>query len=132
EICVQALVPVLGPIELGGSFGHFYNLDEAPSAVLNPNFRFSGWEITFTGRVRPFGRGSFLSLGYGVTAVHLTVRDRPTGVTVSNTTTTDVGLIGFEFPIWRIRPFVELRVLNILDENAEAVTPRFGLNVKLP
>jgi hypothetical protein len=123
-----AIVPVLGPIELTATFSYRYNFLNDPSMESSG----SAWQSYFTARVRPFGRGSFAALGYGLTVSHISV-SHPTQGTRSNTEVTDVIVIGLELPLWWIRPFGELYLIDILDrESAVGGNALFGLNFTLP
>lgn len=122
------VVPVLGPIELAAAFSYFYNYLNEPAS----QYTGSAWQGYFTARIRPFGRGSFAALGYGVTVLHASAT-HVSGASASDTEVTDVIVIGLELPLWWVRPFGELYLIDILDrEAAVGGNALFGLSFMLP
>ena len=88
----------------------------------------------FTARVRPFGTTglrSFLYTGYGLTFRRVSLSG---GIEDGTTTTewTDLGLLGVELPVGRIRPFAEVQLIDIFDREQTAVGNLYlGVNFKL-
>lgn len=84
----------------------------------DPRFGGNAWQSYFTARVRPLGAGSFLTLGYGVTVARVSVHDRLLDQRAAVTDATDVRLIGLELPVWQVRPFAELYLVDLLERTA--------------
>lgn len=126
---LQALVPVLGPLELGATGSRYINFIDDPSGRLSG----SAWQAHFMARIRPAGRGSFASLGYGAIMINASVRDNVQGIELSDTEWFDAIVIGLELPLSIVRPFGELYLIDILKrQGAVGGNALFGLNVRLP
>ena len=123
----QLIVPVLGPFEVNSLFGVLIDFPEFTGGSGN------AWVGFFTVAGRPFGRGSFLSLGYGVAVQHFSVELDDTGLGLSSTETSDTALFGFELPLKRIRPFADVHLVHLLDREGHSldVFVSLGINVVL-
>ncbi len=123
----QLIVPVLGPFEVNGVFGVLIDFPEFSGASGN------AWQGFFTVAGRPFGRGSFLSLGYGVAVSHASLELDDTGLELSFTETSDTALFRFELPLKRIRPFADVHLVHLLDREGHSldVFVSLGINVVL-
>ena len=65
-------------------------------------------------RVRPFSRGWLPVVGYGLTAHYARADNAGRDLSVSNLDLTDTAVLAFAGPRWRIRPYAELYLVNIL------------------
>ena len=129
RVGLQAIVPVLGSIELAPVFSSIYDFIDDPTGQITG----SAWEGYFTARVRPFGRGSFWALGFGFTVWHASATDQVSGETASGTEFTDAFVLALELPIWSIRPMGELYVINALERDGQiGAHALFGVNIVLP
>lgn len=124
---VGVTVPFYGPVEAVAEFSWIYDFLDAPDPI-----DIFAWEAYATVRVRPFGRGTFLALGYGLTYARVSISESITGMSESNSDWTDVGVIAVEWPRGRIRPFGELYLIDLLERQAAVGGHAlFGINVVL-
>ncbi len=72
------------------------------------------WRAYFTIRGRPFGRGWLPDVGYGLTAYYAQAHNEGRSLNVSSLDLTDTAVFAFAGPRWRVRPYVELHLVNIL------------------
>ncbi|MEN8143918.1 MAG: hypothetical protein ABFS14_03110 [Gemmatimonadota bacterium] len=124
RIGVQAVLPVVGLFEFTPAIGYFTNFPDISG------FSGNAWQVFLAARVRPPGPASFLSVGYGVTALRVSAEEDATGVSDSDTEWTDVGVIGVEFPGGLLRPFADVYLVDILDrESSVGGVLLVGLNI---
>jgi len=127
RIGVQGSIPVVWKLTLDPVFSYIYDYPDDPTGF----FEGSAWEGYLTVRVHPIGNDSFLSLGYGLTLVHASLRATDGTFSESDTDATDVGVIGLTLPKGRFRPFAEVYLVDLL-ERRSAVGGHllFGVNLR--
>ncbi len=72
------------------------------------------WRAYLTLRGRPFGQGWLPDVGYGLTAFYARAHNAGRSLKVSSLDLTDTVVLAFAGPRWRVRPYVELHLVNIL------------------
>ena len=88
------------------------------------------WRAYFTIRGRPFGRGWLPDVGYGLTVSYAQADNAGRSLKVSNLDLTDTAVFAFPGPRWRIRPYGEIHLVNILRRAGEVGGHLFvGLSV---
>ncbi len=112
RVGVQAVIPVFGAVELTPAIGYLTNFPDVSG------FSGNAWQVFLAARVRPPGPASFLSIGYGMTAIRLSAEEQATGISDSRTEWTDVGVVGIEFPGGLLRPFADVYLIDILDRES--------------
>jgi hypothetical protein len=128
RIGVQGSIPLRWLLTVDPTFSYLYDFPDDPTGTVDG----SAWQAYLTVRVHPFGPDSFLSLGYGLTLVHASVRATDGSFSGSDTDATDVAVLGLRLPKGRVRPFAEVYALDLLERRA-AVGGHLlaGLNVRL-
>jgi hypothetical protein len=129
RVGVQGSIPIVWRLTLNPAFSYLYNYPDDPTGF----FKGSAWETYFTLRVHPLGNDSFLSVGYGFTLAHASLRTSDGSFDDSDTDGTDIGVIGLTLPKWRVRPFADLYLVDLLERHS-AVGGHllFGLNLRIP
>ena len=72
------------------------------------------WRAYLTIRGRPFRRGWLPDVGYGLTVYYVHADNAGRSLKVSNLDLTDTAVFALPGPRWRIRPYAELYLVNIL------------------
>ncbi|MCG8604097.1 hypothetical protein MJD09_03740 [bacterium] len=116
RIGLQATLGLWGPVEIAPAVSYFTNYPD-----LGSQFSGTAWQGYLTARVRLFGPGFPAALGYGITFARQSLKQSPSGVSSSLTDATDVAVVSLQVPGWRVRPFVDLYLLDIF-ERKSAVT----------
>jgi hypothetical protein len=126
---IQGSIPVVWRLTLNPAFSYLYNYPDDPTGF----YEGSAWETYFTLRVHPLGNDSFLSVGYGFTLVHASLRTSDGSFDDSDTDGTDVGVIALSLPQGRVRPFAEVYLIDLLErQSAVGGHLLFGLNLRIP
>jgi len=129
RIGVQGSIPLVWWLTADPVLSYLYNFPDDPTGV----YEGSAWEAYFTVRVHPLGNDSFLSVGYGVTMVHASLRTKDHVSSGSDTNGTDVGVIGLTYPKGRVRPFADMYLVDLLErESAVGGHLLFGVNLRIP
>ncbi len=124
---VQSYVGLTNILGIAGSVSFVPDLFNRP-AVLSGY----AWETFVTGRVRPFGVGTPLSLGYGLSYSGYSRRDLRRNIETSSTRHTDVAIISLELPSPFVRPFGELLLRDLLVRGFQVgANAHFGFNVRI-
>lgn len=127
RIGVQGSIPLRWRLTLDPTFSYLYDFPDDPTGTVDG----SAWQGYLTVRVHPFG-DDFLSLGYGLTLAHASVRGTDGSFSGSNTDATDVAVLGLTLPAGRLRPFAEVYAIDLL-ERRSAVGGHLlaGVNLRL-
>jgi hypothetical protein len=128
RVGVQASIPLVWLLTANPVFGYLYNWPEHPRDF----FEGSAWQSYLTVRVHPFGSDSFLGVGYGFTLAYVSLRTTTGTYSDSDTDATDVAVIALTLPTWRVRPFAELYLIDLLEHSSVGANLLFGLNLRIP
>ena len=78
------------------------------------------WQTDVTLRVRLFNQGWLPAVGYGLNARYAQADNAGRSLSVSNLDVTDTVVFAFAGPRWRIRPYADVYVVNVLRHAGEA------------
>ena len=74
----------------------------------------AGLQTYVTLRVRPFNQNWLPAVGYGLNARYAKADNARRSLSLSSLDVTDTLVFAFAGPRWRIRPYAELYVVNVL------------------
>ena len=124
HVGVQAWIPLRDRLEVVPALDFLYEFPDDPLDAWNGQ----AWQTYVTLRVRPFNRGWLPAIGYGLNARYARADNAERSLSVSSLDVTDTMVFAFG-PRWRIRPFADVYVVNVLRRAGQAgVHVFFGLS----
>jgi hypothetical protein len=125
----QGEVRVLGPLVVSGAFSRFFHF---PGMT---GWTGSAWQGHANLRLRPRGKWTFWSLGYGFLVLHQRLQSPRPGMVnnVTNTGFAHTGVFGLEAPTPYIRPFADLYLTYFRVRSGQAeFNLLMGLQLPMP
>ncbi len=110
HVGVQAWIPLRDRLDVVPALDLLYQFPGDPLGAWSGR----AWQTYVTLRVRPFNQGWLPTVGYGLNARYAQANNAGRSLSVSSLDVTDTVVFAFAGPRWRIRPFAEVYVLNVL------------------
>ncbi len=124
HVGVQAWIPLRDRLDVVPALDFLYQFPDDPLGAWSGR----AWQTYVTLRVRPFNQGWLPTVGYGLNARYAQANNAGRSLSVSSLDVTDTMVFAFG-PRWRIRPFADVYVVNVLRRAGQAgVHVFFGLS----
>ena len=116
HVGVQAWIPLRDRLAVVPALDFLYPFPDDPLGAWSGQ----AWQTDVTLRVRLFNQGWLPAVGCGLNARYAQADNAGRSLSVSNLDVTDTVVFAFAGPRWRIRPYADVYVVNVLRRAGQA------------
>ncbi len=116
HVGVQAWIPLRDRLDVVPALDFLVPFPDDPLGAWSGQ----AWQTDVTLRVRLFNQRWLPAVGYGLNARYAQADNAGRSLSVSNLDVTDTVVFAFAGPRWRVRPYADVYVVNVLRRAGEA------------